>query len=60
MTSRDVADGKSHSQDREAEGQRHSGETDPEARESRSQHRAPASAEHEPKGSDKFSKRSFL
>jgi hypothetical protein len=54
-----VADCKRHGQDREAERQSDSGEADPEAGESRGQHRAPASAEDEPKGSDKFRKCSF-
>ncbi len=59
MASRNVADCKRHGQDRQAEGQSDSGEADPEARESRGQYRAPASAEDQPKGSDKFRKRSF-
>jgi len=59
VASRNVPDCKRHGQDREAERQSDSGEANPEARESRGQHRAPASAEDEPKGSDKFRERSF-
>jgi hypothetical protein len=54
-----MADGKRHCQDREAERQSNSREANPEAGEGRRQNRAPTSAEDEPKGSDKFRKRSF-
>src|SRR6202000_3326094 len=59
VASRNVADCKRHSHDREAECQSDSREANAEARKSRGKYRTAASAEHEPKGSYKFRKRSF-
>jgi hypothetical protein len=54
MTTRDVADGKSHGQYRKPEGQGHAQESNSHVRESRRQHRAAASSQNKPESAEKF------
>src|SRR5271155_953134 len=50
----DAADSVDHRQKGQAKGNRHPGKSDAELRKGRGQHRATASAEHQPKGAEKL------
>ncbi|MNN21232.1 hypothetical protein D3C81_1345440 [compost metagenome] len=54
MAARNVADGVSHGQHRQAKGQRHAGKADAKAGEGRSQHGAAATAQYQPERAEKF------
>jgi hypothetical protein len=60
VTARDVSNGKSHRQNRQAKSQRHTQEADADIRESRGQHPATTAAQDEPKRTDEFRRKFFI
>jgi hypothetical protein len=60
MASGNPADGEGHRQERQAEGEGNSNESDPQMGKSRCQHSTTASAKHQPKRADKLRCQPFV